>query len=72
MGIDKLAKFLEMEPEELRTQLLIFKQKSRQQKWISGTLLEGEYVTTSDLDFCLKEVKYVDAPMNKQWVYQLY
>ncbi|CAG8451033.1 5274_t:CDS:10 [Paraglomus occultum] len=55
MGIDKLAKFLEMEPEELRTQLLIFKQKSRQQKWVSGTLLEGEYVTTSDLDFCLKE-----------------
>ncbi|KAG9304643.1 hypothetical protein G9A89_020207 [Geosiphon pyriformis] len=55
MGIDKLATFLEIDPEELRTQLLIFKQKSRQQKWSNGTLLEGEYVTTSDLDFCLKK-----------------
>ncbi|CAI2188844.1 2773_t:CDS:10 [Funneliformis geosporum] len=55
MGIDKLAAFLEIEAEELRTQLLIVKQKSRQQKWTSGTLLEGEYVTTSDLDFCLKQ-----------------
>ncbi|CAG8514598.1 20056_t:CDS:10, partial [Racocetra persica] len=55
MGIDKLAAFLEIEPDKLRTQLLIVKQKSRQQKWISGTLLEGEYVATSDLDFCLKQ-----------------
>ncbi|CAG8534751.1 17478_t:CDS:2 [Racocetra fulgida] len=39
MGIDKLAAFLEIEPEKL-----------------SGTLLEGEYVATSDLDFCLKQV----------------
>ncbi|CAG8437592.1 1718_t:CDS:10 [Acaulospora morrowiae] len=55
MGIDKLAAFLEIPPDELRTQLLIVKQKSRQQKWVSGTLLEGEYMTTSDLDFCLKQ-----------------
>ncbi|CAG8626616.1 11523_t:CDS:10 [Dentiscutata erythropus] len=55
MGIDKLAAFLEIEPDKLRTQLLIVKQKSRQQKWSSGTLLEGEYVATSDLDFCLKQ-----------------
>ncbi|KAF0497015.1 RNA polymerase I-associated factor PAF67-domain-containing protein [Gigaspora rosea] len=55
MGIDKLAAFLEIEPDKLRTQLLIVKQKSRQQKWNSGTLLEGEYVATSDLDFCLKQ-----------------
>ncbi|CAG8537609.1 9731_t:CDS:10 [Diversispora eburnea] len=55
MGIDKLAAFLDIDSSELRTQLLIVKQKSRQQKWIKGTLLEGEYVTTSDLDFCLKQ-----------------
>ncbi|RUP50142.1 RNA polymerase I-associated factor PAF67-domain-containing protein [Jimgerdemannia flammicorona] len=57
MGIDKLAAFLELEPEELRTQLLVLKQKSRQTRWSSGTLLEGEYVPTSDLDFCLKQVR---------------
>jgi translation initiation factor 3 subunit L len=55
MGIDKLAKFLEIEPEELKMQLLIFKQRSRQYKWVSGDLLEGEYLPTSDLDFCLKQ-----------------
>lgn len=56
MGIDKLAAFLELGPEELRTQLMVLKQKSRQTRWSSGTLLEGEYVPTSDLDFCLKQV----------------
>ncbi|RCH83406.1 hypothetical protein CU098_001787, partial [Rhizopus stolonifer] len=55
MGIDKLAKFLEVDSEELRTQLLIFKQRSRQYKWTSGNLLEGEYVSTFDLDFCIKQ-----------------
>ncbi|CAJ0629834.1 6026_t:CDS:10 [Entrophospora sp. SA101] len=55
MSIDKLATFLETDPEKLRSQLLVVKQKSRQQKWTSGTLLEGEYATTSDLDFCLKQ-----------------
>ncbi|CAG8443471.1 5464_t:CDS:10 [Acaulospora colombiana] len=55
MGIDKLAAFLEIHPDELRTQLLIVKQKSRQQKWVNGTLLEGKYVAASDLDFCLKQ-----------------
>ncbi|ORE10107.1 hypothetical protein BCV72DRAFT_39453 [Rhizopus microsporus var. microsporus] len=55
MGIEKLAKFLEVDPEELKTQLLVFKQKSRQYKWTSGSLLEGEYLPTSDLDFCLKQ-----------------
>ncbi|EIE77654.1 hypothetical protein G6F46_004206 [Rhizopus delemar] len=55
MGIEKLAKFLEVDSEELRTQLLIFKQRSRQYKWTSGNLLEGEYLPTSDLDFCLKQ-----------------
>ncbi|KAI9269184.1 RNA polymerase I-associated factor PAF67-domain-containing protein [Phascolomyces articulosus] len=55
MGVDKLAKFLEMDPEELKMQLLVFKQKSRQIKWVSGDLLDGEYLPTSDLDFCLKQ-----------------
>ncbi|KAG2188720.1 hypothetical protein INT44_003859 [Umbelopsis vinacea] len=55
MSIDKLAAFLEMDADELRTQLLMFKQRSRQQKWINGNLLEGDIVSTSDLDFCIKQ-----------------
>lgn len=55
MSIEKLAKFLEVDSDELKTQLLIFKQKSRQYKWTNGSLLEGEYLPTSDLDFCLKQ-----------------
>ncbi|KAF7730167.1 hypothetical protein EC973_002775 [Apophysomyces ossiformis] len=55
MGVDKLAKFVEMDADELKTQLLIFKQKSRQYKWVDGDLLDGEYMATSDLDFCLKQ-----------------
>ncbi|KAL1920317.1 uncharacterized protein VTP21DRAFT_1463 [Calcarisporiella thermophila] len=55
MGTDKLASFLDITPAELRTQLLIFKQKSRQRRWTEGTLLEGEVATTSDLDFCVKQ-----------------
>ncbi|KAL0077982.1 RNA polymerase I-associated factor PAF67-domain-containing protein [Phycomyces blakesleeanus] len=55
MGIDKLAKFLEVDAEELKVHLLILKQKSRQFKSVTGNLLEGEYMPTSDLDFCLKQ-----------------
>ncbi|OZJ05635.1 hypothetical protein BZG36_01528 [Bifiguratus adelaidae] len=55
MGVDKLAAFLDMQPEELASQLIIFKQASRQERWRDATLLEGEYSPTSDLDFYLKQ-----------------
>ncbi|CAO3653912.1 unnamed protein product [Cunninghamella echinulata] len=55
MGIDKLAKFLDMDAEELKMHLLVFKQKSRQLKWSNGDVLQGEYMPTSDLNFCLKQ-----------------
>ncbi|KAF9154773.1 hypothetical protein BG015_012030 [Linnemannia schmuckeri] len=55
MGNAKLASFLEIEPEQLRTLLMMAKMRSRQIKWVEGTLLEGEYQGTSDLDFCLKQ-----------------
>ncbi|KAG0078984.1 hypothetical protein BGZ90_003831 [Linnemannia elongata] len=55
MGNAKLASFLEIDPEQLRTLLMMSKIRSRQIKWVEGTLLEGEYQGTSDLDFCLKE-----------------
>jgi translation initiation factor 3 subunit L len=55
MGVDKLAAFLDMQPEELASQLIIFKQASRQERWRDATLLDGEYSPTSDLDFYLKQ-----------------
>lgn len=54
MDLKKLAAFLEIDSEELRSQLLVFKQRSRQTRWNEGGLLEGEIVNTSDLDFALQ------------------
>ncbi|KAI8815456.1 RNA polymerase I-associated factor PAF67-domain-containing protein [Cladochytrium replicatum] len=52
---EKLATFLESTPDEVRTQLLVFKHKTRQRRWESGSVLDGEYAATSDLDLYLKE-----------------
>lgn len=54
MDLTKLSNFLGVTPEELRAQLLVFKQRSRQTRWTEGGLLEGETVNTSDLDFALE------------------
>ncbi|KAK9365333.1 RNA polymerase I-associated factor PAF67-domain-containing protein [Lipomyces kononenkoae] len=54
MNIEKLATFLEMDPEELRSGLVVFKQKSRQVRWTEGSLLDGEVVNVSDLDISLE------------------
>ncbi|RPA96449.1 hypothetical protein L873DRAFT_1772888 [Choiromyces venosus 120613-1] len=54
MDLKKLAAFIEVSPEVLRTQLLVYKQRSRQTRWIEGGLLEGETINTSDLDFALQ------------------
>ncbi|KAJ1977957.1 hypothetical protein H4R33_006102 [Dimargaris cristalligena] len=56
MGMEKLAAFLEIEDvQHLRHQMLLFKLRSRQKKWVEGTLLEGEYAPSSDLDFYLRQ-----------------
>ncbi|KAJ1978532.1 hypothetical protein H4R35_001873 [Dimargaris xerosporica] len=56
MGIGKLAAFLEIDDEQhLRHQMLLFKLRSRQKKWQSGSLLEGEWNASSDLDFYLSQ-----------------
>jgi len=59
LDLQKLARFLEIDPEELRMQLLVFKIKSRQRKWVSSvstSLLDGErtVASTNDLDIALK------------------
>ena len=54
MDLKKLAGFLEVEPEKLRSWLLVNKQRSRQIRWVEGGLLEGEPVNANDLDYALE------------------
>jgi len=54
MDLNKLASFVETDAETLRKQLVVYKQKNRQVRWVEGSLLEGELTHTSDLDFALQ------------------
>ncbi|PLN79705.1 putative eukaryotic translation initiation factor 3 subunit EifCl [Aspergillus taichungensis] len=54
MDLKKLAGFLEVEPEKLRSWLLVNKQRSRQVRWVEGGLLEGEPAVANDLDYALE------------------
>jgi translation initiation factor 3 subunit L len=56
MDLKKLAGFLEVEPEKLRGWLLVNKQRSRQIRWTDNGLLDGEVVTSSDLDYAMQGV----------------
>ncbi|KAJ3214258.1 Eukaryotic translation initiation factor 3 subunit L [Dinochytrium kinnereticum] len=55
LRISKLASFLDKTPEELRTELLVYKHKTHQRRWESGSVLDGEFATSSDLDFHIKD-----------------
>ncbi|KAJ3005511.1 UNVERIFIED_CONTAM: hypothetical protein HDU68_004580, partial [Siphonaria sp. JEL0065] len=55
LKIDKLASFVGKTPQELRTELLVYKHKTRQRRWESGSVLEGEYSSPGDLDFYIKQ-----------------
>ncbi|KIX02386.1 eukaryotic translation initiation factor 3 subunit L [Rhinocladiella mackenziei CBS 650.93] len=54
MDLKKLSSFLEVEPEKLRSWLLVNKQRSRQIRWSEGGLLEGEPVNGSELDYAIE------------------
>lgn len=54
MDLKKLSSFLEVEPEQLRSWLLVNKQRSRQVRWSEGGLLEGEVVNGSELDYAIE------------------
>ncbi|MCJ1363038.1 hypothetical protein MMC16_002144 [Acarospora aff. strigata] len=54
MDLKKLAGFLELEPEKLRSWLLVNKQRSRQVRWSEGALLDGDVVNTNDLDYAMQ------------------
>lgn len=59
VDLGKLAAFLDVDKDELRSQLLVFKQRSRQTRWVEGGLVEGEVINTSDVDFALKGVRWM-------------
>jgi translation initiation factor 3 subunit L len=56
MDLKKLAGFLEVEPDKLRSWLLVNKQRSRQMRWSENGLLDGDVVNSSDLDYALQGV----------------
>ncbi|KAK7002945.1 eukaryotic translation initiation factor 3 subunit L, partial [Biomphalaria glabrata] len=58
MPISKLAAFMEMNEEELCTQLMCFKHKMKNLVWTKGpSCLEGEFQSASEVDF------YIDKTM---------
>ena len=61
MDLKKLAGFLEVEQEELRSWLMATKQRTKQLRWQDQGLLEGELVNVSDLDYALQGVS--DIPV---------
>ncbi|KAI0177172.1 hypothetical protein LQW54_012199 [Pestalotiopsis sp. IQ-011] len=54
MDLKKLAGFLDVQPEELRSYLLVNKQRTKQLRWADQGLLDGEWVNVSDLDYALQ------------------
>ncbi|KAK3705361.1 hypothetical protein LTR37_013334 [Vermiconidia calcicola] len=54
MDLTKLAGFLEVDAETLRSWLLVNKQRSRQIRHSEGGLLEGDVVNSSDLDYAMQ------------------
>jgi len=56
MDLHKLAGFLDVKDEELRSWLLVNKQRTKQLRWTDNSLLDGELVNVSDLDYAMQGV----------------
>lgn len=56
MDLKKLAGFLEVKPEDLRSYLLVNKQRTKQLRWNDNGLLDGDWVNVSDLDYAMQGV----------------
>ena len=58
----KLAGFLDADEEEMVQEMMVVKQASRSVSRVPGTegtgLLEGQTITTSDLNFVIDEVRF--------------
>jgi len=52
--LKKLADFLEIDEKNLRTQLLCYKHKTRNVVWNAGSPSNGEWASSSDVDFYLE------------------
>lgn len=57
MDLKKLAGFLEVRPEELRSWLIVNKERTKQLRWNDQKLLDGEWVNVSDLDYAMQGVR---------------
>ncbi|ROT38482.1 RNA polymerase I-associated factor PAF67 [Sodiomyces alkalinus F11] len=54
MDLNKLAGFLDVDTDELRSWLLVAKQRTKQLRWTENSLLDGDLVNVSDLDYALQ------------------
>lgn len=62
MDLKKLAGFLDVESEELRSWLLVTKQRAKQLRWNERGLLDGDLVNVSDLDYAMQGVSISPYP----------
>lgn len=62
MDLKKLAGFLDVESEELRSWLLVTKQRAKQLRWNERGLLDGDLVNVSDLDYAMQGVSIAPCP----------
>lgn len=53
--ISKLAKFLEVDDDTFRTQLLSLKHKTRQLTWNGGPVTNGVFTSSTDVDFYVEK-----------------
>ena len=56
MDLNKLAGFLDVKADELRSWLMVTKQRTKQLRYQDQGLLDGELVNVSDLDYALQGV----------------
>lgn len=54
---DKLASFMDIDEEQVVEMMMILKNSTRNLKWTHGSLLEGEVINTSDLQFAIDTVR---------------
>jgi translation initiation factor 3 subunit L len=63
LGTKKLSNFLDADEEELVQEMMVLKQASRSISRVAGSegvgLLEGQTITTSDLNFNIDEVTFL-------------
>jgi translation initiation factor 3 subunit L len=65
LGAKKLANFLDADEEEMVQEMMMMKQVSRSVSRVpgseKGSLLDGETITTSDLNFVIDEVGLMNS-----------